>query len=77
MKKCEHTFPKLSVHLPSEDMEKVGRRSHVGDLHVAVLVLAIKLVRRREYSRIFVAELEISFHPARRMLWTLSIIAMR
>ena len=35
------TFSELAVHLPAEDVEKVGWGGHVGDLHVAVLVLAV------------------------------------
>jgi len=57
-------------------VEQVSRSSHVSNLHVAVLVLTIKLVWCREDARIFVAELKISFHPARRVLWTLAIVAM-
>lgn len=42
--KAVHTLSELAVHLASEDVEEVGRRSHVGNLHVAVLMLTIKLI---------------------------------
>lgn len=71
------TFPELPVHLAAEYVEEIGRGGHVGDLHVAILVLTIKGVLGREYTRIFVAQLEISLHPSGRMLWTLTIIAVR
>jgi hypothetical protein len=48
------------VHLSAESVEQVGRRGEVGDLHVAVLMLADELLTSRELSRILVAELEVS-----------------
>jgi hypothetical protein len=50
----------LAVHLSAESVEQVGRRGEVGDLHVAVLMLADELLTSRELSRILVAELEVS-----------------
>ena len=44
------TFSELSVHLSSQNVEQVGRRGHVRDLHIAVLVLPFELVCRREDS---------------------------
>lgn len=58
------TFPELPVHLPSKDVEKIGRCSHVGYLHVAVLVLAIELIRGWEDARIFVAKLQVALHSS-------------
>lgn len=43
-------------------MEVVGRGGHVGDLHVAVLMLSFKLVSGGEDARFFVAQLEVSLH---------------
>ena len=63
--------------MPSQNVEKIGWGGHVADLHIAILMLTIELVRRREDSRVFVAELEIAFHPARRMLRPLSIVTVR
>lgn len=60
------TFSELSVHLSSKDMEVVRRSRHISNLHIAVLMLAVKLFRRREHSRLLVAELQISFHTTRR-----------
>lgn len=37
-------LPELSVHLSAEDVKEVGRRGHVCDLHVAVLVLSVELL---------------------------------
>ena len=71
------TFPELTVHLSSKDMEKIGGSRHVGDLHIAVLMLAFELVWRWEDPRIFVTELQISFHSTRRVLGTLTIISVR
>jgi hypothetical protein len=71
------TFSELSIHLSSQDMEQIRRSGHVRNLHVAVLVLAVELFWCREDSWIFVAKLEVSFHPSRRMLWTLAIVSMR
>ena len=59
------TFSELSVHLPSEDMEEIGRSGHVSDLHVAILMLAVEFLWCREYSGIFIAKLEISLHSPR------------
>lgn len=71
------TFAELTVHLSSQDMEVVGWLGHVGDLHVAVLVLAFKLLCRGEDARLLVAELQIALHAARRMFGTLTVIAVR
>lgn len=71
------TLSELSVHLSPQDMEQVGGGRHVSNLHVTVLMLTVKLVRRREDSGILVAELKIPLHTTRRMLRTLSIITMR
>ena len=42
------TLSELPVHLSTEEMEDVCRGCAVCDLHVAVLVLTIELIRRRE-----------------------------
>jgi len=42
------TLSELPVHLSTEEMEDVCRSGAVCDLHVAVLVLTIELIRRRE-----------------------------
>jgi hypothetical protein len=58
-------------------VEKVGRRSHVGNLHIAVLVLTVQLVLTRELARFLVAKLQPTLHSTRRVLGTLAIITMR
>ena len=70
------TFSELSVHLATEDVEEVSRRGHICDLHVAVLMLAIKRIFGWENAGIFVAKLKVSLHSARRMLRSLAIVAM-
>lgn len=69
-------FAELAVHLPTEDVEDVGWLSEVGDLHVAVLVLAVELVWGWEDARIFVAKLQIALHAAGRVLGTLAVVAV-
>src|SRR4051812_30763549 len=59
------TLPELAVHLPTKDMEKVGWRCHVSNLHIAVLMLSVELVLRREDARVFVAELKIALEASR------------
>ena len=70
------TFAELPVHLASQDVEQIRWFSHVSDLHVAVLVLALQFICCRKDARIFIAELKISFHAARRMLRSLSVVAV-
>ena len=38
------TFSELAVHLAAKNVEHVGGLGQISDLHVAVLVLAVKLV---------------------------------
>jgi len=66
----------LAVHLAAENMEQVGRRGHVGDLHVAVLVLTDKLLTSGEITGILVAELKVSLETSRRVLGTLTIVTV-
>jgi hypothetical protein len=70
------TLSELPVHLPSEKMEVVARLRYISNLHVAVLVLTIELVRRRENARIFVAQLEVALHAARRVLRALTVVTV-
>lgn len=70
------TFTELSVHLSSQNMEQIGWGSHISDLHVAVLMLAFQFIWGRIDAGIFVAQLEVSLHTSRRMLRSLSIIAV-
>jgi hypothetical protein len=58
-------------------VEQVRGKGRVRDLHVAVLVLALELLDRREDARILVAELEEALETARRVLWTLAVEAVR
>ena len=51
------TLSELPIHLPSKNMEQVGRRSHVCNLHIAILVLAVELIRRWENPGVFVTQL--------------------
>lgn len=71
------TFSKLAVNLSAENMEQVGRSGHVGNLHIAVLVLTIDLIWAWEDARILVAELEISLNSTRGMLGTLTVVTVR
>jgi hypothetical protein len=70
------TLSVLSVHLSAKNVEQVGGRGHVGNLHVAVLVLAHKLLAGRELSGILVAELEVSLETTGRVLRALTIITV-
>lgn len=70
------TFPELSVHLPSENVEQVRGLGEVGNLHVCILMLSVELVRRREDAGILVAELQVSLYPARRVLRALTVVSM-
>jgi hypothetical protein len=71
------TFPELTVHLSSQDVEQIRRRSHAGDLHVAILVLTVQPVLAWEDSRFLIAKLEPSLHPSGRVFRTLSVIPVR
>lgn len=64
------------MHLSAQSMEQVGRSGHVDDLHVAVLVLTVKLLTVREDSRILVAQLEVALQTAGRVLRALTIITV-
>ena len=50
--------------MTTKEMEEVGRLRCVGNLDVAVLVLAVKLVRGREDTGILVAELQVALHTS-------------
>jgi hypothetical protein len=65
------------MNLATENVEKVGGLSHVGNLHVAVLVLAFQLVSRGVHARLLVAKLEPTLHTTGRVLRTLAVIAVR
>ena len=47
----------LTVHLTTEKVEEIRRLRSVSNLHIAVLVLAIKLVRRWEDAWVLIAQL--------------------
>ena len=70
------TFTELAVHLPAEDVEQIRRRGHVGDLHVAVLVLTIQALLGGKDARVFVAELQVALHSARRVFRALAVVAV-
>lgn len=57
-------------------MEEIRRRGHICYLHVAVLVLAVELIWGRKDPGIFIAQLEIAFHSARRVLGSLTVVPM-
>lgn len=63
--------------LATQHVEEIGRVSHVGNLHVAVLVLAVELVLRGEDARLLVAELKVTLHATRGMLRTLTVVTVR
>lgn len=71
------TFAELSVHLSSQDVKQVCGCSHVGNLHVAILVLAVEFLWGWEDAGILVTELQVSLHTSGRMLRSLAIISMR
>jgi hypothetical protein len=71
------TFSELSVHLSSQDVKQIRWGCHVSNLHIAILMLTVKLVRRWEDSGILVAQLKISFHTTGRMFRSLSIVSVR
>ncbi len=52
-------------------MKVIRRLCQIRDLHVAILMLAIKLVFCWEDSGLFVAKLQIPFHTATAMLWNI------
>ena len=70
------TLAELSAHLATEGVEQVCGRRKVGNLHVAVLVLALQLVVGREDAGIFVAELQVAFNTSGRVLGALSVVSM-
>lgn len=70
-------FAELAVHLSAKDMEHVGRLRQIRNLHVAVLMLAVKLVGRWEDAWVFIAELEVALHTSGGVLGTLSIVTVR
>jgi hypothetical protein len=72
----KHTLAELAVHLATEDVEDVGRLSHVDNLHVAVLVLAVQLVSTGEHARLLVAKLQPALHTTGRVLRTLAIVTV-
>lgn len=49
----------------------------VNDLHVAILVLSVKLLRRGEDSRIIIGQLQESLETTRRVFRSLSIVTVR
>jgi len=71
------TLAELAVDLATEDVEQVRGLSHAGNLHVAVLVLAVQLVSRGEYTGLLVAKLEPTLHTTGRVLGTLAVITVR
>lgn len=70
------TLAELAVDLATQDVEQIARGGHIGNLHVAVLVLAVELVGGGVDTRLLVAELQPTLHSARRVLRTLAIITM-
>jgi hypothetical protein len=57
-------------------VEQVCGSGHVGNLHVAVLVLTLKLVLRGEDTWVLVAKMEITLDSARGVLGTLPIVSV-
>ena len=66
----------MTVYLSTEDVEQVGGGGHVGNLHVAVLVLSVNLVGGWVNARILIAKLEVTFQSAGRVLRALTVISM-
>ena len=76
VKKKKLTFTELAVHLATQSVEHVGRLGHVDNLHVAVLVLAVKLLRRGEDARILVAELQVALQTTGGVLGALAVVSV-
>ena len=60
----DERLAELAVHLATKDVEDVRRLGQVGNLDVAVLVLAIKLLGRGEDAGVLVDELEVTLHTS-------------
>lgn len=73
----DERFAELAVHLSAQDVESIGGCGEDGDLHVAVLMLALELLWRRKDAWVFVAELQEAFHAARAVFRALAIVAVR
>lgn len=71
-----HTLAELAVDLATDHVEHVGRASHVDNLHVAVLMLAVQLVLGWVRPGFLVAKLQPPFHSSRRVLRTLAIVTV-
>lgn len=71
-----HTLAELAVDLATDHVEHVGRASHIDNLHVAVLVLAVQLVLGWVRPGFLVAKLQPPLHSSRRVLRTLTIITV-
>lgn len=71
------TLAELAVDLATENVEQVRRLSHAGNLHVAVLVLAIQLVSSGVHARLLVAKLQPTLHTTGGVLRTLAIVTVR
>ena len=63
--------------MSAKNVEHVGWLGKIRYLHVAVLMLAIEFIWRRENSWVFVTELKVSLHTSRRMFRTLTIVTVR
>jgi hypothetical protein len=58
-------------------MEQVAGLGEVGNLHVAILMLSVKLIRAGEDTRVLVTKLKKSLNTPGRVLWALTIITVR
>lgn len=68
---------KLSVHLTTQQVEQVGRGGWVRNLHIAVLVLSVKLLWGWEHTLVFVTHLQVSLDSTGGVLWTLTVVTVR
>lgn len=66
----------LAVHLATQQVEVVGWLGAVSNLDVAVLVLAVKLIGRREDAGVLINKLQVSLHTSRGVLWSLAVISV-
>jgi hypothetical protein len=73
----DERLSELAVHLATQQVEVVRWLSAVGDLDVAVLVLAFKLFSGRENARILADKLQVALHAGGRVFRSLSIITVR
>lgn len=72
----DQRLSEFTVDLTTKNVEDVGRRSAVNNLHVAILMLTVDFVFRWEHTRIFVAQLQETFNTSAGMFRSLTVVTM-